>query len=76
MIHPVALETRRTSRGQEVTFAGKYTCTASNRGGSTSMYTEVILRSSDAEKKLILSVGIPIIAIVLVLFLAFISYHR
>ena len=64
-----------SSEAQEMTFAGKYTCTASNRGGSDSIYTEVVLRS-DGKTFDVLKIGVPILVIVFIIFVAFFSYHR
>ena len=64
------------SEAQEMTFAGKYTCTASNRGGSDSIYTEVVLRSDGVNGFNVLKIGVPVLVIVFISFVAFFSYHR
>ena len=65
-----------SSEAQEMTFAGKYTCTASNRGGSDSIYTEVVLRSDGVNGFNVLKIGVPVLVIVFISFVAFFSYHR
>ena len=65
-----------SSEAQEMTFAGKYTCTASNRGGSDSIYTEVVLRSDGVNGFSVLKIGVPVLVIVFICFVAFLSYHR
>ena len=58
-------------------FSGKYFCSASNRGGSQSIYTEVVLKVPEATK--IIWAGVSITTIILFAlgaFAIFYCYHK
>ena len=59
-------------------FSGKYFCNAWNRGGSRSVYTEVVMEKPENDKKIIWA-GASITAIVVIAlaaFVAFYCYHK
>ena len=59
-----------------MTFVGTYTCTAINRGGFDNMDIEVMVQEQHVDHGKLLGVSVAIIAVIVLLFLAFFSYHR
>jgi FMS-like tyrosine kinase 1 len=58
------------------TFSGKYTCTASNRGGFDRMFTEVLHKEDDQHGLILGCTIVGFIAVILLGFVIFYIYHR